>query len=64
MVIRVWTEREHETGFRARLRFGTPLLAEPSVVHATDPEQVLDAVRNWLSSLPGASVPDKDENTP
>lgn len=49
LVIRVWTEAEHDHGFRARLVLGGPS-AQPSVLLASDPEQVVTMVRAWLSA--------------
>lgn len=64
MVIRVWKEAVHEHGFRARLTFGTSLTAEPSMVLAADSEQVVEAVRTWLSGLPAALAEDADQTGP
>jgi alkanesulfonate monooxygenase SsuD/methylene tetrahydromethanopterin reductase-like flavin-dependent oxidoreductase (luciferase family) len=49
MVIRVWTEEAHKDGFRARLTFTAGDGTDASVALAGDPEQVVEAVRNWLA---------------
>ncbi|WP_394771407.1 hypothetical protein [Lacisediminihabitans sp.] len=49
MIVRVWSEPNADHGFRARLTMEELPNIEPSVVFATEPEQVLDAVRDWLS---------------
>lgn len=51
MVIRAWTEPGHEHGFRARLTFSADASAEPSMVAATNEEEVITAVRAWLTRL-------------
>lgn len=52
MVIRAWTEPGHEHGFRARLTFSADATAEPSMVVATNEDEVIAAVRAWLTRLP------------
>ena len=52
MVIRAWTEPGHERGFRARLTFSTVATSEASMVVATSEEEVIAAVRAWLTRLP------------
>ena len=54
MVIRVWFESAHESGFRARLVYGDRPSQAPSGTLATAPDAVMDTVREWLSSLPAA----------
>ncbi len=57
MVIRVWSEPDQEPGFRARLTFGGPEESEPAVSVVTNPEEVLQAVRSWLSRFSSAEPP-------
>jgi len=52
MVIRAWTEPGHERGFRARLTFSTDATSEASMVVATNEDDVIAAVRAWLTRLP------------
>jgi len=52
MVIRAWTEPGHEHGFRARLTFSTDATSDASIVVATTEEEVISAVRAWLTRLP------------
>ena len=59
MVIRAWTEPGHERGFRARLTFSADAHSEASMVVATNEEEVIAAVRAWLTRLAG----DTDGNT-
>jgi hypothetical protein len=53
IVIRVWEEPDR--GFRARVTRSAQRSDEPSLLLATDPEQVVDAVRSWLAD-PRATV--------
>lgn len=53
MVIRVWTEAGHEAPFRARLTFAKADGEDATNVLAGDPEQVVDAVRDWLAQVAG-----------
>ena len=54
MVIRVWYESADEAGFRARLVYGDRPSHAPSSTLTTNPNAVVDTVREWLSSLPAA----------
>jgi alkanesulfonate monooxygenase SsuD/methylene tetrahydromethanopterin reductase-like flavin-dependent oxidoreductase (luciferase family) len=53
MVMRVWTEEGQQEGFRARLTFTAAEGEESTLVFAGDPEQVVEAVRKWLSRMAG-----------
>lgn len=52
MVIRAWTEPGHQRGFRARLTFSTDATSDASMVVATSEDDVIAAVRAWLTRLP------------
>lgn len=52
MVIRAWTEPGHTNGFRARLTFSADATSEASMVVASNEEEVIAAVRAWLTRLP------------
>ncbi len=52
MVIRAWTEPGHDQGFRARLTFSTDATSQASMVVASSEEEVIAAVRAWLTRLP------------
>ena len=51
MVIRVWTEPGHETPSRIRMTFAEDPSTDPITLVATDPEQAVDTVRDWLTRL-------------
>ncbi|HEV7166581.1 MAG TPA: hypothetical protein VGN49_01275 [Micrococcaceae bacterium] len=53
MVVRVWTEEGQAEGFRARLTFTATDDEQSSLVFAGNPEQVIEAVRQWLSRMAG-----------
>jgi hypothetical protein len=48
VVIRAWNETGTAEGFRARITMG---LEEPVVTTASEPEQVIEAVKAWLKTL-------------
>lgn len=54
LVIRVWIEPGHDSGFRARLLAGDAADLVP-IRAVTSPEQVVDAVRGWLAEWVGWS---------
>ena len=55
LVIRTWWEPHHVHGFRARITSTQVPDAGPTAVTATDPEEVLAVVRQWLLTRPGAT---------
>jgi hypothetical protein len=50
LVIRTWFERNGEPGFRARITYGRAGAGESSTEATTDPEEVLEVVRQWLQA--------------
>jgi hypothetical protein len=57
MVIRVWNEAGTPSGFRARLTFGAGDGDSRSTVSA-DADDVVESVREWLSTFGGSSAAD------
>jgi hypothetical protein len=58
LVIRTWFERNGEPGFRARITYGRAGAGESSTEATTDPDEVLEVVRQWLSAQhPGDTEP-------
>jgi hypothetical protein len=51
MVIRVWMEPGHEHQFRARLTFGNESRNAGSAIVSSVPNDVVDAVRDWLEKV-------------
>jgi hypothetical protein len=49
LVIRVWHEAEMPGGFRARILYEGAGETPPRTAPASDPEDVLSAVRAWLA---------------
>ncbi|MET3176759.1 UNVERIFIED_ORG: hypothetical protein ABIB52_004634 [Arthrobacter sp. UYCu721] len=52
LVIRTWYEPDQVQGFRARVLYGQGPGNEPNTVSTADPDEVLNVVREWLSSQP------------
>lgn len=59
MVIRVWHEPAVTEGFRARLTMSTDGETDRSIVSA-DTEEVMDAVRAWLTAQRSAPIHEAD----
>jgi hypothetical protein len=51
LVISVWNESASAEGFRARLTFQGGAGEHETVAVARDPDDVLDAVREWLAAI-------------
>ncbi|MDQ0767935.1 hypothetical protein QF031_000684 [Pseudarthrobacter defluvii] len=52
LVIRTWIEPDDDPGFRARITYSQGAGQQGSLI-TVDPEEVLHAVRQWLSTQNG-----------
>jgi hypothetical protein len=59
LVIGYWAETGTDRPFRARLAWDYGSAKAPLIQHASEPEQVINAVRSWLASL--SSLPKHDD---
>jgi hypothetical protein len=50
MVIRTWLEPNGGSSFRARITYGKATAGEPNRFATSDPDEVLDVVRQWLDA--------------
>lgn len=55
LVIRTWYEPDQVTSFRARITYSKEPDDEPATVVASDPDEALSVVRQWLFAQPGSS---------
>jgi hypothetical protein len=53
LVIRTWSEPGHPQGFRARITYGDSSSTH-HMVATSDPAEVLEVVKSWIASQPGA----------
>jgi hypothetical protein len=55
LVIHTWRESDAEHPFRARVTYGRAADDAPATVVTTDPDEVVNTVRRWLTevSAPG-----------
>ena len=51
LVIKVWREPDSEHPIRARLTYGPVTDEAPTTVVTTDPGEVLDTMRHWLTDV-------------
>jgi hypothetical protein len=54
LVIRTWNEPDQAPGFRARLTYSQNPEHEPSTASTADPDEVLNIVRQWLTTQTGS----------
>jgi hypothetical protein len=54
LVIRTWNEPDQAPGFRARLTYSQNSEHEPSTAATADPDEVLNIVRQWLTTQTGS----------
>ena len=55
LLVRFWSEPEHDRPLRMRISSTRNLHDEPAIAYAGSEEQVLSAVKHWLSQLTGPS---------